>query len=92
MLKVGDAVTYVDPKGRPQAAVLTAIWGKTDDEANMPCVNLAFVSHDESRTDSYGRQIERETSVIHRTRATVHGRYWKRLDDQEVIPVAPAQS
>lgn len=88
-LQVGEAVVFIDPRGQAHAALLTAVWGKCDPN-NMPAVNLAFVSGDAARTDSYGRQIERYTSVPHRTRTEVHGLYWKLVNDPEVnrgVPV-----
>jgi len=34
-------------------------------EILMPCCNIVFVSTDEAKHDTYGRQIERHTSVSH---------------------------
>lgn len=42
-----------------------------------PSLNLVFVSDDTSKDDSYGRQIERETSIVHQSRQPAHGNYWK---------------
>ena len=39
----------------------------------IPSVNLVFVVGDESKTDSYGRQIERATSCPHESTQTAHG-------------------
>ena len=52
----------------------------------IPCVNLLWVSSDPKRQDSYGRQTERESSVVHATSSGVHGAYW-RFDDEEPNPV-----
>lgn len=71
---VGEGVVYVDPVGKAFAAVVTAVWGPT-------CVNVVFVSKDESRTDTYGRQIERESSCSHATVNPAHGRYWHFTDE-----------
>lgn len=43
----------------------------------VPCINLVFVTADESKTDPYGRQIARETSCQHRSQTTAHGFYWE---------------
>jgi hypothetical protein len=77
MLQVGDAVVYHDEKGTPHNALLTAAW-----EDDTGVVNLVFVSGDESEHDAYGRQTKRESSVTHVSKTTVHGRYWRKSDEQ----------
>lgn len=72
-MKIGDAVWYVDPIGTQRAALLTAVHGGD----STPCVNLVFVSGDEERHDSYGRQIERESSVVHESNQSAHGNFWR---------------
>lgn len=69
-MKIGDAVTYVDTVGVEHDALLTAVHGPY-------CVNLLYVAKDESRTDSFGRQILRESSVTIQSDFTAHGRYFK---------------
>ena len=81
MPKVGDAVVYHDSKGVPHNALVTAAWSDT-------CVNVVMVSGDESQTDTYGRQIGRETSCQHKSVHEVHGNYW-RFADEEPIPYKP---
>jgi hypothetical protein len=54
--KVGGVVIYTDGYRRDHDALVTAVWGSD-------CINVVFVCGDESKTDAYGRQIERETSV-----------------------------
>jgi hypothetical protein len=73
-MKIGDAVTYVDPKGIEHAALVTANWGG---DAPDPSLNLVYVSDDETQTDNYGRQIGRNTSVVAEARQHAHGNYWK---------------
>lgn len=73
-MKVGDAVVFVDPRGNEHPAILTAVWGPPE---SNPSVNLVFVSKDETKHDTYGRQIERETSVVHESNQYAHGMYWK---------------
>jgi len=41
-----------------------------------PGCNLLFVSSDCAKHDSYGRQIERESSVTHKNASGMSGRYW----------------
>ena len=82
---LGQKVVYCDPKGRDHDALVTAVWSET-------CINVVFVSSDESKSDTYGRQIERETSVTHATvQGQAHGRYW-RLDDEPANEYRPPQS
>lgn len=69
-VEVGDVVTYVDPTGLEHKALVTAAWSPT-------CVNVVFVNNDAKMTDTYGRQIERATSVIHSsTPGRAYGNYW----------------
>lgn len=39
-------------------------------------MNLVFVTGDDSKTDPYGLQIERESSVVHRNDQGAHGNFW----------------
>jgi len=85
--QLGESVIYCDPSGVDHDALFTAVWGDTPDA----CCNVVFVSHDDSKTDSYGRQIERETSVEHVSKSTVHGRYWRYADEPRNAFAAPTQ-
>lgn len=73
--RVGQSITYFDPKGRPISALVTCVHTPT-------CINLVFVSDDPSRSDSYGRQIERQTSQQHLHDLGVHGGGWLFEDEQ----------
>lgn len=69
---VGDVVVYVDPVARQFNALVTAVWGPT-------CINVVLVSKDEAKTDTYGRQIERNTSCPYGHQPGMswpHGNYW----------------
>lgn len=78
MVKIGDPVTYVDPQREPRPALVTAIHpGMNPGQNAEPGVNLVFVSDDKERRDGYGRQIERATSVVHKTAQPAHGNYWE---------------
>ena len=41
-----------------------------------PGCNLVYVSSDAERTDNCGRQMERATSVVHKSKQPAHGMYW----------------
>ena len=73
-VKVGDPIVYHDPVGKAHNAICTANWGM--------CINFVYVSSDESKTDQYGRQIERQTSMSHASANNVHGFYWRFLDEE----------
>lgn len=83
---VGGVINYFDPYGKPIPSFVTAVWGETkyDEESGelsqAPTINVVFVSKDEERGDTYGRQIERETSVVHRRDQHAHGNFWDWID------------
>jgi hypothetical protein len=88
--QVGSAVVWHDENGQPRPALITAIHGSESNQGGIkhyPCVNLVATTIDASKTDPYGRQIERQTSVPHRLEQSAHGRYW-RWDDEPLNPVA----
>lgn len=75
-IRVGDAVVYHDESGEPHNALITAVHGPT-------CVNLLFTSGDTTKTDNYGRQIERRSSCMsNKVYGTVHGNYWRLPADE----------
>lgn len=55
-------------------------WSKQEPPVDVPvtetCCNLVWISGDEKRTDSYGRQLIRESSVVHKGSQPAHGNYW----------------
>lgn len=87
--KVGAQVLFMDEFRQMQSALITAVHGTaTYDESGkllfMPCVNLVTVSSDLSKRDQYGTQIERHSSVQHRSYNAYHeanhgaiGRTWQ---------------
>lgn len=81
-LKTGTHVIYVDPVARQHDAIVTAVWGPT-------CINIVFASNDENKTDSYGRQIERQTSLSHRSVTPAHGQYFMMPGDTPNPVVQP---
>lgn len=86
--KPGDVVIYVDEHSKRHNALLTCVHGEaamypdhTKDDGSkreyQPSVNLLFVTGDESKTDPYGLQNERESSVVHSGDQGAHGNYWE---------------
>ncbi|MEW6212313.1 MAG: hypothetical protein AB1631_28555 [Acidobacteriota bacterium] len=88
--EVRQHVIYCDSRGMDHDAIVTIVWPNMGG-AGKPGVNLVYVSNDEARQDSYGRQIERATSVSHRSVMNVHGNYW-RYTDEERNPYTPPQT
>ena len=69
MIEVGNVVKYVDASAIEHKGLVTAVWSQN-------CINLTYVSKDESKTDVYGRQIERgATSVPKKYEGCAPG-YW----------------
>jgi hypothetical protein len=79
--KVEQVVVHHDSRGNPHKALVTAVWSEH-------CINVVLVNPDEDSTDTYGRQIMRETSVQHASLAGVHGNYW-RFEDEAPIEYKP---
>ncbi len=80
-LNVGDAVVWIDEHRVEHPALVTRVWPQMSGDAREPGVNLVFVVKDESKTDPYGRQIERRTSVCHSTVQPAGAYCWKRVDE-----------
>lgn len=80
---IGNPVIYVNSHGVEISALVTEVFGpkKWDRDYDAPSVNVVFVSLDENRTDSTGRQIERTTSVVHKIRQYAHGSFWKLIGE-----------
>lgn len=77
--KIGQHVIFVDPHGVPRNALVTIWWGDVDhyksETGELGC-NLIVVSSDEKKDDSYGRQTEHHTSIVHKSKQPAHGNYW----------------
>lgn len=67
--KVGEHIVFLCSQRKRHDALVTAAWSAT-------CVNLVLVSDDERETDSYGRQIARHTSCVHRILNDAGGMCW----------------
>lgn len=84
--ELGDHVIYVDEFGKSHNAIVNIWWDnyrnmRMGDPGNsvglnIPGCNLVYVTSDEKKTDTYGSQLERATSVVHRSNQAAHGRYW----------------
>lgn len=73
--KIGQHVVYVDALSVAHGALVTggpeqATWQPV---FGVPWCNVVFVDPDPSRTDSYGRQVSRQTSLTHVSRQTAPG-------------------
>lgn len=81
---VGDVVKWHDSLAVEHNALVTSVFSDT-------CINVVVISRDESKTDPYGRQIERHTSQVHKSVQPAHGHYWRRSEESPnpiVQPVA----
>lgn len=65
----GDSIVYIDSYRQPHNALVTEGWSET-------CVNLVLVSSNESERDSYGRQLDRQTSCVHRSCNSAGANCW----------------
>ena len=58
--------------------------GEDYEIASYPCVNLSFVSNDESAQDQYGRQMVRDkTSISHCGQFVASGFFWCHPEDEK---------
>lgn len=79
-ISIGDAVKVVDEVGVLHDGLVTQQWGQPGrvikDGENPPAINVMFLSADETKSDPYGRQIERLSSCSHRSMTTAPGRFY----------------
>lgn len=87
-LSVGDHVVYRDPQRRERDAIVTEIHHGFDSArehfevtGGWPSINLVTVSLDENEEDAYGRQIERDTSIVHVEQQSAGGLDWRFPDE-----------
>lgn len=71
---IGKPCVYFDPVATPHHALVTAVHD-VDDEGPKS-INLVYVVSDLAQHDQYGRQIARQTSVVHKSRQGAHGMYF----------------
>lgn len=79
---VGQHVKFIDEYRKAHDA-LVLIWWKAPDwpepytgESGEPGCNLVLVDPDPEKQDSYGRQIRRETSLVHLSNNPGKGNCW----------------
>jgi len=81
--KVGDHVIFVDSKAARHNALLTAVHGWGPVSNPHPAVNLVYVTANDEKRDPYGHQLERSSSVVHRSHQSAAGMYWD-FDNKQV--------
>jgi hypothetical protein len=70
--RIGEVVVWHDEHGLPHDALITNVHG----EGDTPSINVVVVNDDKAQTDTYGRKIQRETSVVHKVNQYANGRWW----------------
>lgn len=75
---IGKSVLFNDELRKQHYALINQCWSLGDD--NQPIyINLVYVSSDSAKTDQYGRQIERSTSVYRKDQNNAAGRNFELL-------------
>lgn len=78
-MKIGDWVLFADQFGKEHPAFVTSVFDNGNpDEYPTPSLNVVYVSDDSTKTDQYGRQLERATSVPHESNQSAHGYKWRK--------------
>jgi len=72
---LGAVVKFHDPSGAAHDALVTAVH-------NAKVVNLVIVSKDDAKTDGYGRELERATSVPHKSMTHAYSYYFRFLEEE----------
>lgn len=72
--KAGDHVVYTDAFGVSHNTVVTHGWTKD-------VCNLVYVGKDVNKSDTYGNQIERDTSVQKKHAGSAPGKFWQWPDE-----------
>lgn len=93
-LEVGMSILFMDELRVLRPALITAVHGTPyyDEQGKLtwlPCVNIVTVCTDPDKKDAYGTQIERRSSVSHRSVNAYHeqvngspvGMTWQFVDD-----------
>lgn len=76
MVKNGDHVTYIDETKVQHDALVTNTFGAAE-HGGTPAINIVYVSTLETETDPYGRQLKRQTSVVHIDNNSAQANCWK---------------
>lgn len=72
-LKERDSVVYIDAHRQARNALVTRVWPNM---GGADGCNLVVVCDDDTKTDPYGVQIERFTSVVHLSQQPAKGWCW----------------
>lgn len=67
----------------PEGDVFGSVVHEYVSEQGEPGCNLVYIAGDKAKTDPYGRQLERMTSVVHKSKQPAHGMYWCWSDEVE---------
>lgn len=78
-LQVGDSVVFIDSHRVEHMALVTNVFGAWQD--GYSGCNVVYSSNDETKTDPYGRQLERATSVCHVSVNPARAMCWKNVDE-----------
>jgi len=76
---VGKSIIYNDEYRKPHYALINQCWSLENNEPAY--INLVYVSSDSTKTDTYGRQIERSTSVYRKNEQNAAGRNFELLPE-----------
>ena len=88
-INIGQPVYYVDEFNVLHHAIVIQVWNQqvhyTDGKQDIkrPGINLVRVNPDQNMDDQYGRQLLRETSVVHRDYQPAKGRYWMHPEERQ---------
>lgn len=74
---VGQHVIFCDEHGVDRDALVTAVWGERWFDGAGPTINLVAIDTNDGAQDSYGRQRDLRTSVVHQANTTAPGMYWR---------------
>jgi len=79
--EVGAHIKFIDPHRKAHDALVLIWWKEPNTEpytsdVGEPGCNLVLVDPDPLKDDTYGRQIQRETSVVHISANPAKGNCW----------------
>lgn len=89
--QIGGRCIYTDTHGVDHDALVTNGFG-ANGIGKSAAINVAYVSDDQTRLDSYGRQLEREASVQHQHLVSTHGRFWRFVGEEKRKDNAPSMA
>ena len=76
---VGQHVKYIDEHRVVHDALVLIWWHDVDaykEHTQVPGCNIVLVDSDPQKDDTYGRQIKRETSVVHLSNQPAKAKCW----------------